>query len=65
MKLNPLDNKEAMYGVPKDFGDMLLEITKYEQGPPDADAMSVEEKKDSFIEFDDDTGSQQSDFFTR
>lgn len=54
MKTNPLDSKEAMHGVPKDFGDMLLEITKYEH---DSDVMSVEEKKESFVDFDD-TGSQ-------
>ena len=67
MKTNPLDNKEAMHGVPKDFGDILLEITRYENQPDVesvSDVMSVEMKKDSFVEFDD-TTSQQSDFFTR
>ena len=53
MKENPLDSKEAMHGVPKDFGDILLEITRYENQPDVesvSDAMSVEMKKDSFIE---------------
>ena len=33
MKTNPVDRKEAMHGVPKEFGDILLEITKYVDEP--------------------------------
>ena len=67
MKTNPIDSKEAMHGVPKEFGDILLEITKYVDEPlgdQESDVMSVEDKKDSFVDFDD-TASQKSDFFTR
>ena len=59
-------NGEGWYKT-KEFGDILLEITKYVDEPlgdQESDVMSVEDKKDSFIEFDD-TASQKSDFFTR
>lgn len=43
MKDNPLDSPEPMFGVPKDFGDMLMEITRYGEQEP-SDKMSVEKE---------------------
>jgi len=58
MNNNPLESTEAMHGVPKEFGDMLIEITKYQnEDPEDVMSVDLEDKKDSFIELDD-AGSQ-------
>ena len=64
MNTNPIESKEAMHGVPKEFGAMLLEITKYVDPDQEEDVMSVEERKNNAEDFDD-ASSQRSDFFTR
>jgi hypothetical protein len=64
MKMSPLESPDVMHGVPKDFGDMLLEITRY--GEADAeDQMDVDTPEEKHFDEAKSELDSQGDFFVR